>query len=330
VIFWARRGQGKSLSMVGISKILAPGFKKAGWQIKSNIQISFADFCHPLLGSLISNDLYKAERSLLDIDEITELIPSRRSMSRVNVNSLSVMRQIRKLRCEVMCTTQFPTDVDKNMLKQLDLWVLCVGHFPKDSRWNPYSAQRAYIDLWVFDLWGQFSGFGLQKNLFPPPLNMAIKKIVLRNLPGAWHDYNTYDLVASEHSSEQARERLVTRQWDTEQVIADEQRAEDEARTPEMRDWDGIVDGRLAEQAASKQEPPPETVISLARSPQTLAEWIERKRTASRFPLSNVTIREIHPFAPEVTTLKQVFGILENASFEITKNKDGRYYAEAI
>ena len=329
VIFWGRRRQGKSLAMVCISKILWPSFAEAGWNIKSNIQIDFADYCHPLLGTIIGNDLYQAQWSLLDIDEITELIPSRRSMSRVNVNSLSLMRQIRKLHCEILCTTQFPTDVDKAMLRQLDLWVLCRARIPKDARWNPYSAQRATVTLWVFDLHGQFSDKGLfsssSRGYFPPPLSMTWKKIVLHNIHLAWDDYNTFETVVSEHSSESSRQKLVHRQWDTEKLNALEGEAEAEELTPELKDWDQAIDARFAEEAAN---PSKVDQVNISAAPHDLRSWLYSKRTAGRFPVTNAMLRQIQPFAPEVTTLKELLGVFDTHGFVINQNTDGRYYAQ--
>ena len=329
VIYWARRGQGKSLSMVAVGKMLSPGFKRAGWQIKSNIEVAYADYCHPFLGTIIANDLYKAERSLILQDEITELIPSRRAMSRTNITSLSVTRQIRKLRCELHCTTQFPTDVDKQMLKQLDLWVLCQGYFPKDSRWNWRSAQRANVVLWVFDLWGQFSDKGLQKNLFPPPLNMAIRRIVLRNLPNVWNDYDTYKLVASEHSSEEAREKLVSRQWDREKLDQMEEADERANMDPTLREFEQTVAARFAEQADAPYALPPPTAFNIM--PTSLAEWLTNKRMGGRFRVVSAAIlHEIRPFAPHINKLRDLINLLMDNNFAVEHNNDGSYYAEPI
>src|SRR3972149_1249899 len=225
-IFWGRRGKGKTLSMVGISKILAPGFYKAGWRVQANIPLDFTDIgipekklnCHPLLGSFIAADMDKAQRSLIDFDELTEIVPSRKAMTKSNYNSNSVMVQMRKLQCEVMSTTQFPTDVDRQMLRQLDLWVLCEAWIPRDARWNPYSAAKAYVKLYIFDLWGQFTGNYLAAKYFPPPLHMAMKTMYLHNLPGAWGSYKTSFKVVSEHASEDTKERMVSRHWDIDEL----------------------------------------------------------------------------------------------------------------
>ena len=332
VIFWGRKGKGKTLSMVGISKLLAPGFKRAGWRVQANIPLDFSDIgvrtnCHPLLGLFISQDMPRAERSLIDFDELTEIVPSRAAMSKANRSSLSVMVQIRKLQCEVMTTTQFPTSIDKQMLQQLDLYVLCDAFIPKDVRWNKSSARNAFVKLYVFDLWGQFTGNFLPSRYFPPPLWMAMKVLYLRNLPAVWNSYNTRQLVVSAHASEEVKSRLISRSWDLNEMERFEEEAMERVleEHPAERDFAEAVEARFVEAREDPRPPPPTQHISML--PTTQEAWLRNKRLAQRFRLTNRDVKELRGCGVKVEDVHAVIALLEAHGFE-TERKDGGWWAE--
>ena len=331
-IFWGRRGKGKTLTMVGISKLLAPGFKRAGWQVQANIPLDFSDIgvrtnCHPLLGLFIAQDMPRAERSLIDFDELTEIVPSRAAMTKANRSSLSVMVQIRKLQCEVMTTTQFPTSIDKQMLQQLDLYVLCDAFIPKDVRWNPSSARNAYVKLYVFDLWGQFTGDVRASRYFPPPLWMAMKVLYLRNLPAVWNSYNTRQLVVSAHASDEVKNRLISRSWDLNEM----ERVEEEAaarvmeENPAEREFTEAVEARFREEAEAPHPPPPVQHVSLTAT--TVDAWMRNKVMAGRFRLNIGMVKELQQFGVKVHNLADVATEFRKRRFEV-EIKEGGWWAE--
>ena len=337
VIFWGRRGKGKTLSMIGLSKMVAPGFHRAKWRLQANIPVDFSDIgvkvnCHPLLGSFIAADMDTALRSHVLFDELTEIVPSRRSMSKANINSMSVMVQIRKLMCEVASSTQFPTDIDQQMLKQLDLYILCDAHIPKDARWNPYSASRAYIKLFVFDLWGQFTGDLTAGRYFPPPLHTAMRVMYLRNLPAFWNNYQTRFRVVSEHASEDTRARLLERHWDLDKVAATEEEmeaavyAQQLEDNPAMREFDETVEARFAEYRASDLPPPAPVNINV--NPQNLEEWMAMHRTGGRFKVTGAILPELRRFGQEVAKMDDVYRLLEAHGFDMDHNGK-EHYAQA-
>jgi len=359
-IFWGRRGKGKTLSMVGISKILAPGFRDVGWRVQANIPLDFSDIgvqtnCHPLLGLFIAQDMPRAERSLIDFDELTEIVPSRAAMTKANRSSLSVMVQIRKLMCEVMTTTQFPTSIDKQMLQQLDLYVLCDAWIPKDARWNPASARNAFVKLYVFDLWGQFTGNFMPSRYFPPPLWMAMKVLYLRNLPAAWGSYNTRQLVVSAHASDEQKERMISRSWDLDTIERVEEaeqervlaanpaerdydveatvgdRMEEVSRSiivemnPAEKEFDEAVEARFRE-AQARPTPPPEA-INISLTPQTEDAWLRHKRMAGRFRLTVAMIPDLRRFGLTIHNLADVTKVLRSKGFDV-ELKDGAWWAQ--
>ena len=335
VLFWGRRGKGKTLSMVALSKLLAPGFKQAGWRVQANINVDFSDIgirvnCHPLLGLFVADDMARAERSLIDFDELTEIVPSRAAMTKANRSSLSVMVQIRKLMCEVMTTTQFPTSIDKQMLQQIDLFVLCDAWIPKDARWNRYSAARAFVKLYIFDLWGQFTGNFQASKYFPPPLWMAMKVMYLRNLPASWNSYKTNQLVVSAHAKEDVQERMIGRQWDMDSLERMEEDAYERSMQSDpaaMKEWAAVEAARQTEGYAG-HAPPPVEHVSL--TPQSLEAWMRQRRAGGRFRVTNAMIKEFRAFGHPVVSLEDVMRLLQGNGFEVFKSDNGIWNAEVV
>jgi len=269
----------------------------------------------------------RAERSLIDFDEATEIVPSRGAMTKANRSSLSVMVQIRKLQCEVMTTTQFPTSIDKQMLQQLDLYVLCDAWIPKDVRWNPSSARNAFVKLYVFDLWGQFTGNFMPSRYFPPPLWMAMKVLYLRNLPAAWNSYNTRQLVVSAHASEEVKSRLISRSWDLDEIerIEEEATARVLEENPAEREFAEAVEARFQEAREKPAPPPPSEHISL--TPTTVEAWLQGKRMAQRFRVTNLDVKVLQGYGVKVENMKGVLELFQANGFE-TERKDGGWWAE--
>ncbi len=324
VIFWGRRRTGKTLSMVACSKILSSSLHRFGWKIQSNIQVDFADNCDPMLGLWINEDMDRANRSLLDIDELTELVPSTRAMSGISLQTMSLMIQIRKLESEVLATTQFPTDILGKMQRQLDLYVLCDAHIWKNARFNKAAAKASYVRLYVFDVGGQFSNLPPIK-FFPPPMSMAIKTITLHNLDSVWGSYNTLSKVASVYANDYSQGKLISRQWNTAAVDRSREAIEKGLLTTEEAEMEAFTDARFAEAAAHPTAPPPD--ISYSMTPVSIEGWLRDKRTAGRNSIHRGTVKEVQQFIPSITKLDDVLRLLEGSGFDVWK--EGRFhYAE--
>ena len=249
-LFVGVRGEGKTLAMVFFEQVHAPSFHALGWRIQSNFEIEGADFVHPFLGSVISANPLRAYQSQLEVDEITELIPSRRTMSNVSMDWFTVMRQIRKLMCEVNASTQFPWDIDKQMLRQVEVLAICRGYFPA-ARWSsPAAAFSCFIDVYLFDLHGNLHVGAQPMKVYPPPLQLAFKSFRLKWLTYIWHRYKTNARVASDHASEEVKARLVAQEWDVAKL-----ETQMESMSDNEKDWNEAVNARFSEGRATLQPP---------------------------------------------------------------------------
>lgn len=215
IFFWARRGRGKTLSMTMLAKILKRGFiaHHSNWRLLSNYWIRFANHSSPYLIEDITDDPFLAEDSIVLLDEITSSNPSRRAMSRLNIDMARFIEQIRKLRCEIMFSTQFPTEVDKSLLRQVDLFILTESHIHPFARVNPVLAAQAYIDLYIFDYWGQYTGRFVPPQ-WPPPPWLADRKMRLFNLPSVWNQYKSSEFIPTAWGSDAHKDKVIRKQWE--------------------------------------------------------------------------------------------------------------------
>jgi len=161
ILFYGRRGKGKTLAMTSFAGFLGMAYlaNHIDFQIVSNYQVDFADFCNPyLIDELIEYPEW-AWRKLVLIDEAAASFPSRRSMANNNVMFSNFLTQIRKRAIEVMFTTQFPQVLDTQVLLQLDLAVEC------ETVGNPPEA----VNFFYHDFWGQWTGKNWRKTFPPEP-----------------------------------------------------------------------------------------------------------------------------------------------------------------
>ncbi len=323
-LFVGVRGEGKTLAMVFMEQIMAPSFQKLGWRIQSNFEIQGADFCHPFLGSVISEDPLRAYQSQINVDEVTELIPSRRTMSKVSSNWFTVVRQIRKLRCEIQATTQFPWDIDKQMLRQVELLILCRGYFPAERWTSARAAFRCFIDIYLFDLHGNLRKGAQPVKVYPPPLNTAFKRFRLRNLPYVWNKYRTNDRVASDHASEEVKARMVGQQWDLEALT---ERMETMTKTE--AEWNEAIEGRFAEGANDPSTPEPVVLSAPLQEADSWGGWLAEKRRLGEFPVLPEDLGRAKRLRDDIQSFKDLHLALEVEGWTIEKRggRYGHYYA---
>ena len=132
-MFWGRRGQGKTLSMTTVGAMMLQrylrwGTKSSaanpdGHKICANYHVSFADFYNPMLVDMLVDFPPWAHDMTCLVDEILAYFPNRRSLARGNLNFGTFLQQIRKRHIELLFTTQFPQNMDKIMVEQVDLFI---------------------------------------------------------------------------------------------------------------------------------------------------------------------------------------------------------------
>lgn len=328
IMFWARRGQGKSLSTVWLAKLLRPVLTQVGWKIKSNIHINFADYCDPLLGEQLNDDHFIAWESLLCIDEVTELVPSIRATGGMNLGVASLVRQIRKLHSEIVCNTQFPTDVSRALLRQTDIYILCRSYIPKDSAWNPVHAWGAFIVWYLFDVWGQWTGNAWASRYWPPPIEVADKRIIIRNLPSVWNDFDTDEQVFAQYGSAESKARIISHHWDAQKLETQRlrlQQAEQEGALGDLGEYQSEVDANL--QLPRVQELVrrlPTDIINV--DPKSFKDWLEAKTMmGAEFFIGQGVLREARRYAPSIKTLDDLKRALDTHGIEIQRKGDRDY-----
>jgi hypothetical protein len=317
IMFWARRGEGKTLSVVWLLAFLQKVMRQAGWSTLANFQIDFADFCDPLLGQQLNENRYIAERSLVAIDEVTELLPSVRATSEMALLIGGLLRQVRKLPAAFVSDTQFPTDVVSTLRRQTDIYIMCRSHIPKDSRWNAEHARRSYVEWYIFDVWGQWTGNGLAATYWPPPIELADKRIVIYNLPLVWNHYSTDEQVASQYGSQRARDQVIRRSgWDARKL--EEQRLG--VQNSDMSEYEAELQASLKNpRTLARLDTLPVEAHRYDLPPANLEGYIKNKSLTGLFPISKASLYEVKKFAPEITTVKALIESLEAHGVTIVK-----------
>ena len=215
IMLWGRRGEGKTLGMTAIANAMRETYLSHGvryhktlrpWgrRIGSNYHIDFADFNNPMLVDMIVDFPPWARRMLFCVDEILAFFPNRRSLARPNLNFSTFLQQIRKLETELIFTTQFPQNMDGQILQQIDL-------FGTPKRIN--KGRDLKILLW--DWWGQFTGNFASKKWPPNPAeNPPDYQLTIYDIERFYGAYPTEEVVAPMWSA--SREDMVARSWGTE------------------------------------------------------------------------------------------------------------------
>ena len=308
IFAWGRRGKGKSLTIACLLSILHRGFqlRKSKRRILSNFWLEFADYNTPFLLEEIIENPFLAQNSEIGLDEITAAVPSRRAMARRNIDMARLIEQIRKLSCEFLFTTQFPTEVDKALLRQVDLFILTEAHIHPWARVNPTLAKQAYIDLYIFDYWGQFTGRFIPPQ-WPPPPYLADKHMRIFNICNVWNQYRTAEFVPTQWGSSAYLENVVSTQW--------EEQASEDPPAPE------------APEATSEQEAgPPAAREMFLSDPETFDGWLAQKDvTGGRFQIVPAMVRKLSELRPDITNLKRLESALEDAGYEITLQGNRRF-----
>ena len=312
VMFCGRRGKGKTMAQAGLAKRHSRNFVRLGlpWKVISNHWLAFADYNSPfLLEEVWQQDPHMAHNSLVCIDEITAAAVSRRPTARTNVDAGRWIEQVRKFPAEVTCTTQFPTEVDRYFTRQIDIFVMCEARIGRYARVNPVVAARAYIDLYVFDLWGQWTGrYDIPKLGWPPPLWRADDLIRIGNLPSFWNDYRSQEVIPTLWGSEAYRDRVLEREgW---KPVEDGAGAEGELEAQVTSD--------LAQMDREGTHPPVSGVLDMA--PKDLVDWLADRSAGNQdFVLTNGLFQEVRRLEPSIMTKDDLRRHLEPLGYALER-----------
>jgi hypothetical protein len=197
--FFGRRGTAKSLSMVfmawGLSNAFDQYMGPAKWchickyahrpvRIAANFACKFADIQDPYLVDKLQAYPMWAHDLVVLIDEIATYCPSARAMSRTTLELGTWLQQIRKRRIEIMMATQFPQDITRTVLRQVDYFM----------EPEPIAEGRA-VKLFFYDLWGQYTGnYGMMK--WPPTREDSFTEKFLPRTYRVWGQYDTEEIFA--------------------------------------------------------------------------------------------------------------------------------------
>ncbi len=203
IFFFGRRGEGKTLAMTTIAKLMKERYLKRGHnnEVYSNYWTSFGKWSPWLVDQLTEFPAW-AKNGIIAVDEVSSAFPSARAMSQVNVLFTNMLTQIRKRNLECLFTTQFPSTVSHGLLMQVDLFIMC----------QKIKGGKA-IKLYCFDFWGQWTGnFG--KKRWPPMIGEQDWELTLHNTDRMFGSYRTDEVVASVFSD--TRDDVIGQQYDFE------------------------------------------------------------------------------------------------------------------
>lgn len=230
-LFFGRRGDGKTLCMTAILSIMLQCYLKnkmrfseqrpEGFKLATNYHVQFADFNNPMLVDMLSNYDERMRRIICGIDEILSFVPSRRTMSRANLDFANSLIQIRKLDIEIVSATQKPQNIDSQMLDQIDLFILPLLY---NKQWIPirelwshkmtgkleYKPTAARLMIW--DWWGSFTGKQYSKR-WPPQMSGEPPDYTLdlHNIHELFSWFSTKEQVPSLWHSN--RRNVIGREW---------------------------------------------------------------------------------------------------------------------
>ena len=226
-LFYGTRGKGKTATMVYLAdfakrrseKIMRrkhPNFER---RVFSNIYVEFAHRSNPT----IYHDLQKFDEivkargtggeldfigGILLMDEIADVAPAMRTMSGDSMGLSNALRMLRKLKLEMFACAQFPTELGRVSLRQVDFFI----HpeiirrrrifDPRTGRMRKTADVRTYWYNWN----GTFTNKPRFGQPFPPPPDSADRVVVYPDLGRVWGLYNTDEIVLSPHTLEGKRQ----------------------------------------------------------------------------------------------------------------------------
>ncbi len=195
--FFGRRGTAKSLSMVFMAWMLSNAYDEylggpvdcticnqthRRIRIAANFKCNFADIQDPYLVDKLQHYPDWAHDLVVLIDEIATYVPSARAMSKTTLELGTWLQQIRKRHIQIFMATQFPQDITRTVLRQVDYFM----------EPEPLMEGR-HVKLFFYDIWGQFSGDYSYKK-WPPTREDSFNEKTLPFTNRVWGEYDTEEI----------------------------------------------------------------------------------------------------------------------------------------
>ncbi len=210
MILSGRRGRGKTAALTFIGAFMDAHYKSKGLDIKIaanyNTEVATEGLANPFIIDEINQFPPWANDMLILIDEAAAYFPRRRALARIHLDFSTFLQQIRKRDIELIFTTQFPAMLDDQMLVNIDLYAIA-SMWPR-SGWN---AGR-YVDLYVWDWHGQFTGHFVPATI--PPKGKPFLHKRLLNVNRIFGKYNTKEVIGAVWND--SRESIAAQYWDRE------------------------------------------------------------------------------------------------------------------
>ena len=201
-ILFGRRGEGKTLWLTTMLWLLKELGRMQGTPryIATNYWTSFSDHASPYLLDELQEFPDWAYNAIIGIDEVVDLLPAARAMSNYTLLSQSFFRQIRKRGCEIIAATQFPQELSRGILRQVDF-------FLETELVQNGKGVRTYWHDW----WGQFTGLYKQR-YWPPERDAHDYAFTLWGTDKMFGHYRTEEVVATVVSD--SRDEIISKQWE--------------------------------------------------------------------------------------------------------------------
>ena len=202
VMFYGRRGQGKTLGMTSSALCMKKRYaqQRDPFKVAANYEVAFAEYKDPRLVDELIKFPEEAKNMIVLIDEAGASFHNRKSMRGASVDFSTFLQQIRKRSIEVCFTVQYPQIVDYNVLLQVDLFIECEKEHEARS-----------VHFYIHDWWGNWTGKRWRKPWPPMPGSHDFER-TLHNTNRVWGQYNSWEVVAPMWSKE--RDNIIARQWE--------------------------------------------------------------------------------------------------------------------
>jgi len=199
------RGKGKTLTMTAIGRMMLDRFIASGQhhKVMSNYHVDFAYYSHPLLIDMLMDFPSWAHHLFVMVDELDAYFPSMRAQTRVSLSFGTFIKQIRKRGIELIFTTQHPQEIDRRLLRQVDLFL-----------YPTLVNRRNDLRLRVWDWWGNYSGDQRVKKWPPwvePHAEPPDAEWAILNIATMFGQYRTDEVVAPLWSDQ--RENILMDEW---------------------------------------------------------------------------------------------------------------------
>lgn len=278
-LLMGRRNCGKTLAMTIYGHIMAQRYKRWApyFRIWADYAVTYADKCHPQIVEYIAGLPPDARNLYVMLDEIQQYLRSRRSMNTNAINFTGFLTMIRKRRIEPIFSTQFPSQIDKDMLLQVDLFAEV-----------EQIAGPKHLRLKFWDWWGQFTGRHYWKRW--PPMEQDMDWSIELHHDGRFFEmYDTDQVIGSAYLSDEVQERIIREEWQGDRLrgwepMAEEMEKAQEAvfehgasvERPKPSWWDSLPAGQVHVRAFL-QEAINEGIVPAGAKERDLAEAMSRR-----------------------------------------------------